>query len=133
MGQPSSRSESEYSDGVSDVDMEDASLFRSGTEGISPDDVSDDYSFMSLGSSDDNQSLPVRRKHRPKSLNLSRSVSGTSSEDETSGVHGLGSSRMSPSRELDVTGTTEMMATEVESVEAALADAQLMDDDEEGD
>ncbi|WAR25534.1 PCLO-like protein, partial [Mya arenaria] len=83
MGQANSRSESEYSDGVSDVDMEDASLFRS-AEGVSPDDVSDDYSFMSLGSSDDNQSLPVRRKHRPKSLNLSRSVSGTSSEDETS-------------------------------------------------
>lgn len=84
MGQPSSRSESEYSDGISDVDMEDGSMFRSGTDGISPDDGSDDYSFMSIGSSDDNTSLPVRRKHRPKSLNLSRSVSGTSSEDETS-------------------------------------------------
>lgn len=84
MGQPSSRSESEYSDGVSDVDMEDASMFRSGTDGISPDDGSDDYSFMSIGSSDDNASIHIRRKHRPKSLNLSRSVSGTSSEDETS-------------------------------------------------
>ena len=85
MGQPSSVSESEYSDGVSDVDMEDASMFRSEPDAISPDDVSDDYSFMSLGSSDDNQSLPntLRRKHRPKSLNLSRSVSGTSSEDES--------------------------------------------------
>ncbi|XP_060584421.1 microtubule-associated protein futsch-like isoform X3 [Ruditapes philippinarum] len=84
MGQPSSRSESEYSDGVSDVDMEDASMMRSGTDGISPDDGSDDYSFMSIGSSDDNASIHMRRKHRPKSLNLSRSVSGTSSEDETS-------------------------------------------------
>ncbi|KAL4226640.1 hypothetical protein ACF0H5_014621 [Mactra antiquata] len=84
MGQPSSRSESEYSDGISDVDMEDASMFRSGTDGISPDDGSDDYSFMSIGSSDDNVSIHLRRKHRPKSLNLSRSVSGTSSEDETS-------------------------------------------------
>ena len=84
MGQISSRSESEYSDGVSDVDMEDGSMFRSGTDGISPDDGSDDYSYMSIGSSDDNTSIQVRRKHRPKSLNLSRSVSGTSSEDETS-------------------------------------------------
>lgn len=84
MGQPSSRSESEYSDGISDVDMEDASMFRSGTDGISPDEGSDDYSFMSIGSSDDNASIHYRRKHRPKSLNLSRSVSGTSSEDETS-------------------------------------------------
>lgn len=84
MGQLSSRSESECSDGISDVDMEDASMFRSGTDGISPDDGSDDYSFMSIGSSDDNVSIHYRRKHRPKSLNLSRSVSGTSSEDETS-------------------------------------------------
>lgn len=84
MGQISSRSESEYSDGISDVDMEDGSMFRSGTDGISPDDGSDDYSYMSIGSSDDNTSIQVRRKHRPKSLNLSRSVSGTSSEDETS-------------------------------------------------
>lgn len=85
MGQPSSRSESEYSDVISDVDMEDISaLVRSGTDGVSPDDGSDDYSFMSIGSSDDNTSAQIRRKHRPVSLNLSRSVSGTSSEDETS-------------------------------------------------
>ena len=81
MGQPSSRSESEYSDGTSDIDMEDG-MVRSGTDGISPDEGSDDYSFMSIGSSDDNSG--IRRKHRPKSLNLSRSISATSSEDETS-------------------------------------------------
>ena len=84
MGQPSSRSESEYSGGQSDIDMEDVSMQRSATDLISPDDGSDDYSFMSIGSSDDNSGLPhVRRKHRPKSLNLSRSHSATSSEDET--------------------------------------------------
>ena len=84
MGQPSSRSESEYSGGQSDIDMEDVSMLRSATDIISPDDGSDDYSFMSIGSSDDNSGLPhVRRKHRPKSLNLSRSHSATSSEDET--------------------------------------------------
>ena len=84
MGQASSRSDSEYSDITSDVDMEDVSMLRSVTDIISPDDGSDDYSFMSIGSSDDNSGLPyVRRKHRPKSLNLSRSHSATSSEDET--------------------------------------------------
>ena len=84
MGQPSSRSDSEYSDVISDVDMEDVSMLRSATDVISPDEGSDDYSFMSIGSSDDNSGLPyVRRKHRPKSLNLSRSHSATSSEDET--------------------------------------------------
>ena len=84
MGQPSSRSDSEYSEGQSDIDMEDVSMLRSATDIVSPDDGSDDYSFMSIGSSDDNSGLPhVKRKHRPKSLNLSRSHSATSSEDET--------------------------------------------------
>lgn len=84
MGQPSSRSDSEYSDVTSDVDMEDVSMQRSAVDIVSPDDGSDDYSFMSIGSSDDNTGLPyVKRKHRPKSLNLSRSHSATSSEDET--------------------------------------------------
>ena len=84
IGVPSSRSDSEYSDVVSDVDMEDISMLRSVTDIVSPDEGSDDYSFMSIGSSDDNSGLTyVRRKHRPKSLNLSRSHSATSSEDET--------------------------------------------------
>ncbi|KAJ8301351.1 hypothetical protein KUTeg_020338 [Tegillarca granosa] len=64
----------------SDVDMEDVSMLYQYGDGISPDEGSDDYSMMSVGSSENSGSL--QRKHRPKYLNISRSVSATSSEDE---------------------------------------------------
>ncbi|XP_060080549.1 uncharacterized protein LOC132559931 [Ylistrum balloti] len=78
MGQ-GARSDSETS--VSDVDMEDVSMHYYQGDGMSTDDVSDDYSMMSIGSSDDSGRL--RRKHRPRSLNIPRSHSATSSDDET--------------------------------------------------
>ncbi|XP_021364815.1 uncharacterized protein LOC110457754 isoform X2 [Mizuhopecten yessoensis] len=78
MGQ-GARSDSETS--ASDVDMEDVSMHYYQGDGMSTDDVSDDYSMMSIGSSDDSGRL--RRKHRPRSLNIPRSHSATSSDDET--------------------------------------------------
>lgn len=74
------KSDSEAS--VSDVDMEDISMHYYQGDGVSTDEVSDDYSLMSIGSSDD--SNVKRKKHRPRSLNIPRSHSATSSDDETS-------------------------------------------------
>ncbi|KAK3610547.1 hypothetical protein CHS0354_008982 [Potamilus streckersoni] len=105
MGTASSRSDSDYSDITSDVDMEDVSMLRS-HDGFSPDDVSDDYSLMSIGSSDD--SGKMKRKHRPKSLSLSRSHSATSSDDET--------------------GTDSAVSTDVESKYLAAGNAQVLND-----
>nr|XP_022299591.1 protein piccolo-like isoform X3 [Crassostrea virginica] len=78
-----SRSDSESSDVTSDVDMVDVSMQYQQGEPISPDDGSDDYSMMSIGSSGED-SLKRRPKHRPRSLSIPRSQSATSSDDETS-------------------------------------------------
>ncbi|XP_069141623.1 protein piccolo-like isoform X2 [Argopecten irradians] len=74
------RSDSETS--ASDVDMEDVSMHYYQGDGMSTDDVSDDYSMMSIGSSGDDSGR-LRRKLRPRSLNIPRSHSATSSDDET--------------------------------------------------
>ncbi|XP_062612392.1 uncharacterized protein LOC134274153 [Saccostrea cucullata] len=78
-----SRSDSESSDVTSDVDMVDVSMQYQQGDAISPDDGSDDYSMMSIGSSGE-ESLKRKPKHRPKSLSIPRSQSATSSDDETS-------------------------------------------------
>lgn len=78
-----SRSDSESSDVTSDVDMVDVSMQYQQGDAISPDDGSDDYSMMSIGSSGED-SLKRRPKHRPRSLSIPRSQSATSSDDETS-------------------------------------------------
>ncbi|VDI00199.1 Hypothetical predicted protein, partial [Mytilus galloprovincialis] len=75
------QSDSELSDITSDVDMEDVSMQYYQGDGVDTDDVSDDYSMMSIGSSDDSR---LYRKHRPLSLNLNQSQSATSSDDDTS-------------------------------------------------
>ncbi|KAK3103404.1 hypothetical protein FSP39_018967 [Pinctada imbricata] len=80
-----SKSDSEMSDNASDdVDMEDVSMQYTRGDGISPDDVSDDVSMMSIGSTSGDDSGRLKRKHRPLSLHIPSSVSATSSDDETS-------------------------------------------------
>ncbi|XP_071081619.1 uncharacterized protein [Haliotis cracherodii] len=75
------------SDEYSDYEMEDISE-KPRTEGTSTDDAGDDFSSMSTSMStvsNGDRGPKPRRKHRPKSLNLSRSHSLTSSDDEGDG------------------------------------------------
>ena len=94
------QSDSELSDVTSDVDMEDVSMHYY-QDGVDTDDVSDDYSMMSIGSSDDSSRL--YRKHRPLYLNLNQSQSATSSDEDTtdSAISTDTENRLAPFASLD--------------------------------
>lgn len=78
-----SRSDSECSDPVSEVDWEEMTMSKYHSEVTSPDGSSaedeedEDYDREGIISG-----KPLRRKHRPRFLNISRSLSVTSSDDE---------------------------------------------------
>ncbi|XP_050413590.2 cell surface glycoprotein 1, partial [Patella vulgata] len=79
-----SKSDSDdFSDLASDLDMEEIYGERYRADGASTDDAWDDMSISTV-SNDDADGSTFRRKYRPKSLNLSRSHSLTSSDEEES-------------------------------------------------
>lgn len=86
MGQSTKSDSEDMSDFASDVDMEDLTAQRVRGDGSSQEDVSDEYSLMSIVSTttDDTEDyFRISRRPRPRSLNLSRSHSATSSDDDT--------------------------------------------------
>lgn len=128
MGQ-GARSDSETS--ASDVDMEDVSMLYYQGDGMSTDEVSDDYSMMSIGSSGDDSGR-LRRKHRPKSLNIPRSHSATSSDDETtdSAISTDTENRLAPlavMNEARVALAASAFAEEMEDFKAESSVDEIMD------